>query len=48
MKIMTAHPKLTFGIELKIPFVIGIAIGMVETQQVHAYIIADPCHSEHC
>ncbi len=49
MIISTYQPKLvTFGIGLEITFVGGTAIGMVETQQVHAYIIAGPCHSGNC
>ncbi len=37
VNIVTAHPKLvTFGIGLAITFVVGKAIGMVDTQQVHA------------
>jgi hypothetical protein len=51
MYIIAEHPKLvTFGIGLAITFVIGTAIGMVDTQQAHATIIAGPCHSnpEYC
>jgi hypothetical protein len=38
---ITAHPKLAiFGIGLAITFVVGIAIGMVDDQQVFASSIA--------
>jgi len=41
MNMVTTHPKLvTFGIGLAITFVVGTAIGMVETQQAHAILAA--------
>ena len=49
MNIVTAHPKLvTLGIGLGITFVIGTAIGMVETQQAHAILAASSSCYPNC
>ena len=49
MNIVTAHPKLvTFGIGFAITFVVGIAIGMVETQQAHAILAASSSCYPNC
>jgi hypothetical protein len=45
LNVITAHPKLViFGIGLGITFVIGTAIGMVNNNQVFAYLPTD--HSQ--
>jgi len=49
MNIVTAHPKLVnFGIGFAITFVVGIAIGMVETQQAHAILAASSSCYPNC